>query len=130
MVNDRVTDTREQVEEVVQRNLRIVLGAQFTAQEGERLIARAYNPRLDESVNATRLERLYRQMGRAAQAQEQAARYFEENGTLRGWRGRLWGINDFNPDRPDPNEGRRQQQPTQNSRGRTGNGVRYRRVGQ
>ena len=46
------TGLREQVEEVVQRNLRVVLGAQFTEKEGERLINRAYNP---SSVSYTHL---------------------------------------------------------------------------
>lgn len=94
-----VTDAREQVEEVVQRNLRTILGAQFTEKEGERLIARAYNPRLDEKVNAQRLERLINQMEAAADANDAAAAYFEKNGTLQGFEGDLWRGNSFDPDR-------------------------------
>lgn len=137
MVDDRVVDTREQVQEVVQRNLRVVLGAQFTEREGERLINRAFNPALDESVNHRRLARLFNQIKRAAVSQESAARYFEQHGSLQGWRGRLPSFADFDPDRPEPTEGRgqrrQQQRPAPNSsppRGRTQQGVRWRRVGQ
>lgn len=94
-----VTDAREQVEEVVQRNLRTILGAQFTEKEGERLIARAYNPRLDEKVNKQRLERLINQMEAAADANDAAASYFEKNGTLQGFEGELWRGNSFDPER-------------------------------
>lgn len=59
VTNPSAVDARETVESVVQRNLRILLGAQFTAKEGEQLISRAYNPRLDETQNATRLVTLH-----------------------------------------------------------------------
>lgn len=96
--NEDAISTREAVEEVVQRNLRLVLGAQFTEKEGERLISRAYNPRLDESENIKRVERLMGQMRQAAQAKADASRYFEKNGTLAGWTGKLPSISDFNPE--------------------------------
>ena len=104
MLDDRVVDTRELVEEVVQRNLRTILGAQFTEREGERLIARAYNPRLDESVNRERLGRLIHQMEAAAAANDDAARFFEQNGTLQGWSGQVWNAGDFNPERDVPRQ--------------------------
>lgn len=106
-VNPEAIATREAVEEVVQRNLRLVLGAQFTEKEGERLIARAFNPRLQEDENARRVGRLLRQIEEAAEAKEEAARYYEANGTLRGWQGSLptkedFENIDFNKDRPKP----------------------------
>jgi hypothetical protein len=89
-------EAQESVEEVVQRNLRLVLGAQFTEKEGTRLIERAYNPSLDESVNAKRLTRLIDQIGNAAEAKINAAKYYEENGTLKGFQGKTkWGVRDF-----------------------------------
>ena len=96
--------TRELIEEVVQRNLRLILGAQFTEKEGERLIARAFNPRLSEAENAKRLDRLIKQIGDAAQAKLDAAEYFRANGTLTGWQGKLPRLSDFEPDfrKPDP----------------------------
>lgn len=102
-VNPQAVATRESVEEVVQRSLRAVLGSQFTEKEGERLIARAYNPRQPESENRLRVARLRLQLTQAAKAKEDASRYFEKNGTLRGWNGRLWSFSDFDPERNAPN---------------------------
>lgn len=93
--NQEALDVREQVEEVVQRNLRAVLGAQFTQKEGDRLIARAFNPLLDEEMNLKRLDRLIRQIELAYETKSDAAEYFRENGTLSGWGGKLPTINDF-----------------------------------
>lgn len=90
--------TREAVGEVVQRSLRQVLGAQFTEKEGERLIARAYNPALPEIENRKRVARLRIQLTQAAQAKDQAVRYFEKHGTLKGWKGRLPSLGDFDPE--------------------------------
>ena len=87
MINPAQLAAQETVEEVVQRNLRLVLGAQFTQKEGERLIARAYNPQLEEAENAVRVRRLLNAMRSTLNAQLEAARYFEENDTLQGWKG-------------------------------------------
>ncbi len=85
--NPRAEAIQETVEEVVQRNLRLVLGAQFTEKEGERLISRAYNPKQPEAENIKRLDRLISQIDQAAQAKVRAGEYFEKNGTLKGFRG-------------------------------------------
>lgn len=89
---------KERVDEVVQRSLRVILGAQFTEKEGERLIARAYNPSLPESENAVRVSRLYTQLQQAYEAKQSATKYYEQNGTLQGWRGKLPSISDFDLD--------------------------------
>lgn len=88
---------QQDVEEVVQRNLRLVLGAQFTENEGKRLIERAYDPAADEAVNAKRLKRLITQIREAAQAKQDSADYFEEHGTLKGYKGsqKYKSANDF-----------------------------------
>lgn len=93
--NPEAVAAKNKVEEVAQRNLRQVLGAQFTQVEGERLIARAYNPSLPPKENARRVEALVKQISDAAKAKESAAKYFEENGTLTGWTGRMPSIADF-----------------------------------
>jgi hypothetical protein len=86
--NSEALNVLEIVEEVVQRNLRVILGAQFTQEEGKRLIARAYNPYLSEELNLVRLERLVNQMSRQLDYKLAAIRYFDENnGTLRGFDG-------------------------------------------
>ena len=93
--NPEAVAAKNKVEEVAQRNLRQVLGAQFTQVEGERLIARAYNPSLLPKENARRVSALIKQISDAAKAKESAAKYFEENGTLTGWTGRMPSISDF-----------------------------------
>jgi hypothetical protein len=48
-------DAQQVVEQVIQKNLRAILGGQFAQQEAAELIKRAYNPNLDEAANAKRL---------------------------------------------------------------------------
>jgi hypothetical protein len=95
MTNPQALQSREQVEEVVQRNLRAVLGAQFTEKEGERLIARAYNPKLPPEENAKRVRRLFLQMSTAAEQKQAMVDYFDQNGTLRGFSGKMPSVQDF-----------------------------------
>lgn len=80
-------DVQQLTEEVIQRNLREVLGAQFTEKEGERLISRAYDSRLSEEKNLERLERLYGAMREGLEARREAAEYFEANETMKGYKG-------------------------------------------
>lgn len=95
IVDPNAQDAKETVEDVVQRNLRVILGAQFTAAEGERLVARAFNPRLSPEVNRKRLQRLFTQMRLAAQQKEEMVNYFTSNGSLMGFNGRQPSLNDF-----------------------------------
>lgn len=88
---------RERVEEVAQRSLRAILGSQFTEKEGERIIARSYNPNLPESENAIRVGRLFTQLQQSLAAKQAAAQYFQKNNTLEGWNGKLPSIGDFEP---------------------------------
>ena len=78
-------NTRDLVTEVVQRNLRTILGPQFTEKEGERLIARAYNANLGEEENLRRVARLASSMRQAIDSKLAAANYFEEYGSLKGY---------------------------------------------
>lgn len=86
-VNPDGTIARENVEEVVQRSLREILGAQFTEREGERLIARAFNPLLSPQENAKRVSRLLDTIRGMAESKQGMVNYFDENGTLRGFQG-------------------------------------------
>jgi ParB-like chromosome segregation protein Spo0J len=85
--NKKALDTLERVEEVVQRGLRATLGAQFTEREGERLIARAYNPILPEAENTKRVQRLLTAMEGALKAKKDAFEFYELKGTLQGYKG-------------------------------------------
>lgn len=93
--NQRAVDTQEAVSEVAQRNLRLILGAQFTQKEGDKLIARAYNPFLDEKINARRVKALKQSIIAAAKAKQEAWDYLQEHGTLAGFQGKLWSMADF-----------------------------------
>lgn len=95
-VNPEAENAKEQVQEVVQRNLRIVLGAQFAQKEGEQLISRAYNPTLPPAENTPRLRKLFQQMSTAGKQKEAMADYFEKNGySMLGYRGPTPDIEDF-----------------------------------
>ena len=99
--NPTAQDTKEQVQEIAQRNLRLILGPQFTAKEGEQLINRVYNPALPQSVNAQRLGLLEEQMLSAAKTKQEAVDYYNTNGTLKGFKGKLYNstsdfLNEYN----------------------------------
>jgi len=78
---------KERVAEVVQRNLKLILGGQFSEKEGKQLIDRAYNPGLPEKENIARLKRLIMQMQVGIEARNAKNAYFSENGTLKGYQG-------------------------------------------
>ena len=88
-------DAQEEVAGVVQQSLKEILGGAFSQKEGEALIARAFNPNLDEAVNLKRVGRLIRQLELAFEQKSKAAIYFAANGTLAGWTGKIPSINDF-----------------------------------
>lgn len=90
MFDKEAVTVKDQVEEIVQRNLRLILGAQFTEREGTRLIERAYNPKLSQAENARRLKLLQQQIYDAASNKQQAYDYFQQNGTLKGFEGSLY----------------------------------------
>jgi len=99
--NPTAQDTKEQVQEIAQRNLRLILGPQFTAKEGEALISRVYNPALPQSVNVKRLDLLQEQMTSAAKTKQEAVDYYNTNGTLKGFKGKLYNttsdfLNEYN----------------------------------
>ena len=99
--NPVAQDTKEQVQEIAQRNLRLILGPQFTAKEGEALISRVYNPALPQSVNVKRLDLLQEQMTSAAKTKQEAVDYYNTNGTLKGFKGKLYNttsdfLNEYN----------------------------------
>ena len=90
--NPEAVDAQELVEEVVQRNLRIVLGAQFTEKEGERLIQRAYNRKLPASMNAARVRRLSQLLEGRAQQMQSLNEHVQQNRTAAGWNGTLVSV--------------------------------------
>lgn len=78
---------REQIEQSVQQTLRQTLGAQFTENEGQGILSRTFNPNLPEAENKKRAERLLTELSKIGEAKQQAAEYFQKNGTLKGYKG-------------------------------------------
>jgi hypothetical protein len=84
-------EVKDLVGGVAQSNLRQVLGGQFAQKEGEALLARAYNPAQPVEDNLRRLKALRDQINTAANAKIQSVGFFEENGTLAGFRPGAYG---------------------------------------
>ena len=73
------------IRDIVFQSLREKLGAQFTENEGNRLVAAAFNSYLSEEMNIARLQRLYTTIEEAARSKQDAINYFDENRTLQGY---------------------------------------------
>lgn len=86
-INPEAIDVRQNIEQSIQGALRPTLGAQFTQAEGDRMIQRGYNPGLDEAANIQRLNSAINELRSRAQVKDDAAQYFEQHGTLAGWKG-------------------------------------------
>lgn len=87
-------DVEDTVGSVVQLSLKAILGGQFAQQEADQLLRRAYDPGLDEKVNAKRLKILYDDLVYRAKMNDYAARYADQHGTLEGFDGYLPQIGD------------------------------------
>jgi hypothetical protein len=96
VVAPETSAVQEQVEQVVQNSIRAVFGGNPTEREGVGLMERAYNPRLPEKENIEKLQRFKNQLQMANEAKLQAAKYFQQNGTLQGFKGPTFDtISDF-----------------------------------
>lgn len=80
-------DAQDRVRSVIMQSLRDTLGAQFTEKEGENLIKTAWNPALDEKTNAKRLRQAIAKIENMVAAKQAAADYFEQFGTMQGYKG-------------------------------------------
>jgi len=85
LVDPQGPDVKAQVEDVIQRSLRQILGAQFTQVEGERMISRAFDPEQQEQSNIGRLTRVIDELRGQGAAKEASSRFFEKTGTLQGY---------------------------------------------
>lgn len=86
LFDEEAQDVKDIVEQVIQQSLRQTLGAQFTEKEAARLIERSYNPRLSADKNIARLKETIKEIDQMAKEKESAGKYFEENGTLQGYK--------------------------------------------
>jgi hypothetical protein len=74
---------------VVFQSLRATLGAQFTQREAERLVAAAYNPKLTEQQNLTRLERAKKILEETVKAKDQLLAWGSSGQRLSDYKGPL-----------------------------------------
>jgi len=80
-------EARQNAERVIQEGLRPILGAQFTKDEGERFLARAFDPALGADRNARRLRLILEQMKASAKQAQSVSDYVEKNKSLIGFKG-------------------------------------------
>lgn len=82
----KALEARDKIGGVVQSNLRAILGGQFAQKEGEALLSRAYNLAADPKDNVKRLKALKEQIINSTKAKESAINYYEDKGTLSGYK--------------------------------------------
>tara|TARA_R100001015_G_C4625988_1_gene184765 strand:+ start:399 stop:2069 length:1671 start_codon:yes stop_codon:yes gene_type:complete len=87
-INPEAVGVQDDINSIVFQSLRATLGAQFTENEGRKLVEASFNNKLDESVNIKRLQRLKEKLLNMAQAKQNAADYFYANdGNMEGFTG-------------------------------------------
>jgi hypothetical protein len=86
-VSPLAADVKDIIGGVAQSNLRQVLGGQFAAKEGEALLQRAYDTGQTKDNNLKRLRSLYKQASDTINDKKAAAQYYEQFGTLKGFKG-------------------------------------------
>ena len=94
-VHPDATGFLDEVNDIVFQSLRATLGAQFTAEEGKRLVAATFNQALPEEFNTPRLQRLSAKIKSIYQSKQDAIDYFNEKGTLQGYQGEASGFDDI-----------------------------------
>ena len=94
IINPKAKALQQQIESSIQRSLRQTLGAQFTEKEGALFMHRGFDPRLSERQNVKKLDSMIDQLKIMDIAKREAMNYFEENGTLEGYRGKFYTMKD------------------------------------
>jgi len=84
--NPKAIKMREDVHSIVQKNLRVILGTQFTEREGQNILKRSWNEELPEEFNLEKVNDLISQIETGAQEQIRGNRFWEDNNqTLAGY---------------------------------------------
>lgn len=86
-VSPLAADVKDIIGGVAQSNLRQILGGQFAQKEGEALLQRQYDTGQTKENNLRRLKSLYKQASDTIKDKKAAAQYYEEFGTLKGFKG-------------------------------------------
>lgn len=87
VMNAKGTKIREDIQSSIQDTLRQVLGSAYTEREGTMVLSRAFNPALEEKENIIRARRVMNNLKMMGELKQQAIKYFETNGTLKGFSG-------------------------------------------
>ena len=116
IVDEEGVELQQDVESVIQMNLRETLGAQFAQREGELFLARGFNPNLNDPANIRRLQKLLTDI--QGGIDEQTAKY-EHYYTPQG----RYGINTFHGYRPPSLQDSNTTQKTYNQTTSSGNRV-------
>tara|TARA_R100001440_G_scaffold65889_1_gene86846 strand:+ start:415 stop:2040 length:1626 start_codon:yes stop_codon:yes gene_type:complete len=97
-INPESVAVQDDINSIVFQSLRATLGAQFTENEGRKLIEASFNVKLSEEVNIKRLERLKEKLLNMANSKESASKYFyANNGSMEGYTGvTTFGFDDAN----------------------------------
>lgn len=86
MTSNAVLSARADVTSTVMKSLRALLGAAFTEKEGERVIKATWNEADSTKNNIERIERLMSDLDGQAIAKDKKAKFYEENGTIQGFK--------------------------------------------
>lgn len=83
--NEEAINIREGVRRIAQKNIRLLLGPQFTEKEGQQILERAFDERVSETENKRRVDSLIERIRTKAEQLLSAGKYFENKGTLKGF---------------------------------------------
>ena len=76
----------QDVKAAAQASMKAALGASFTENEGKRIMAAAYDPSLSPEQNIKKIDAAIKELKDTGGSNESRASYFEEHGTLSGWK--------------------------------------------
>jgi hypothetical protein len=105
-IKDRVApeaaDLRDRYLNLTMGSLKQLLGSAFTEKDREIVLQQAFNPRLSPAQNAARMERMADRIEEGLRNKEDAIRFYEQEGKIDGFKGRLYTSGDFQnmPDEP------------------------------
>ena len=87
LASQKAADVKDIIGGVAQSNLRQILGGQFAQAEGAALLQRQYDTGQTKDNNLKRLNSLYDQASEVVKKKKAAAQYYEQFGTLKGFKG-------------------------------------------
>ena len=90
LLNPESIGVQDDIQSIIFQQLKATLGAQFTQQEGEKLVAANFNKYLSEEINIKRLERLRGETVRGLENKVAMFKHMQSGGSLRDWKGGMF----------------------------------------